>query len=164
MSWYFKAGLSACMVVGVLALIPMTVLARYPYDNGHHYGQLWNPGHHYGQLKHQPPAVIPTPTPLAAPTPPAHNPHPNTGPAGVPAGPQEQTPPGLFTFLPDLSALPPVPGGPSDQIDLAGISPPGGDLDWMLLVILPALLAVWAMVFSRAVINTRRQRRATAPA
>ena len=160
MSWFCKAGLSGLAVVFALVLLPTSALARYPDDNGHHYGQLWNPGHHYGQLKHQqtPPPGLPPP-PASIPTP-----HRGTnGPAtssthGLNTGNGQSK--GDESSLPDLPVtLPPVQ---TPQVQLAGSASGGGGLDWLLLAILPALAAVWVMVFARAAQSTLRRRKAAA--
>ncbi len=155
MSWYFKAGLSAVVVACALLLVPTSVLARYPYDNGHHYGQLSNPGHHYGQLKHHktPPVTPPSPGP---------KPKPNPGPVGTLAhhnlGSGAQPTTGESSWIPDFSLLLPAPTALSDQVQF-GDWARGSDQDWLLLVILPALLAVWLWVFARAARSASRRRR-----
>ena len=42
MVWFFRAGMSVVVVACALLLVPVSALARYPDDNGHHYGQLSN--------------------------------------------------------------------------------------------------------------------------
>jgi hypothetical protein len=164
-SWFCKAG-APLVVVCALVLTPVTALARYPDDNGHHYGQLYVMGHHYGQLKHQ---QTPTPPP-APPTPlPASTPAPHHGSGGPPTtsthvlhtGTGQST--GNESSIPDLPVTLPVPGAETPQVQLVGSTPPGGGgLDWLLLLILPTLAAVWVMVFARATERARRRTKAAA--
>ena len=162
MSWFCKAG-APITVVCALVLTPVTALARSPDDNGNHYGQLYVMGHHYGQLKHQqqPPPPAPTPPPATTPTP-HHGSggatststlalHTGTGPAS-----------GDQSSMPDLPVTLPMPGAETPQVELAGSTPSGGGLDWLLLLVLPALAAVWVMVFARA--SEKARRRTKAPA
>lgn len=159
MSWFFKAGLSAVMVAGVVVLFPISGLARYPDDNGHHYGQLSNPGHHYGQLKHH---QAPAPSPPPAPTP-----SPRPGPATVvslvadviSSIPDHSS--GDGSSIPDLPIVMPVQQAPSDQVSLGG-SAANEEEDWLVLLILPALLAVWLLVFARAALTASRRPRKSA--
>ena len=148
MSWFFKAGLSAVMVAGVVVLFPISGLARYPDDNGHHYGQLSNPGHHYGQLKHH---QAPAPSPPPAPTP-----SPRPGPATVVSLVAD-----VISSIPDLPIVMPVQQAPSDQVSLGG-SAANEEEDWLVLLILPALLAVWLLVFARAALTASRRPRKSA--
>jgi hypothetical protein len=167
--WFFKAGLSAVMVAGMVVLIPIGALARYPDDNGHHYGQLSNPGHHYGQLsnpghhygqlKHD---QAPAANPPAAPTP-SPGSHPVTlGSlvADVVSSGQHPTS-GDASSIPDLPIVLPVQDSPSGQVRFED-SAPAHEQDWMLLLILPALLAVWLLVFARAALAASRRRRKSA--
>jgi hypothetical protein len=154
-SWFFKAGLSAVMVAGVVVSIPISAMARYPDDNGHHYGQLSNPGHHYGQLKHH---RAPAPNPS-----PASTPSTRPGPATVVAlvadvissVPDHSS--GDGSSIPDLPIVMPVQQAPSDQVSLGG-SAPNDEADWLVLLILPALLAVWLLLFARAALTASRRR------
>ena len=105
-----------------------------------------NHGHHYGQLKHHqvtsppPPVPTPTPNPVVQPTP---NVAPviHTPPAGnVAAGPLQQTGPVSAPSDPIVSVAPVI------ELNQAGDSA-AGQFDWLLLLILPALLAVWLIAF-----------------
>jgi hypothetical protein len=74
----------------------------------------------------------------------------NTG-SGQPA---EEVP-----LIPDLPiVLLPVPEVPAPQVKVVA-SVPGNALDWLVLVILPALLAIWLLVFARAALAAARRRR-----
>lgn len=171
MSWFFKAGLSAGLVACALLLVPLSALARYPDDNGHHYGQISNPGnhYHYGWLKNgkQVPPVV---TPPPAPTPPPHpgpypqpGPHPQSHPA---TGSQGADTPvvdsgGESSGIPDLPIVLPAGIGPDGQIQL-GDGATAGALDWLILLILPGLAAIWLLVLARAVLEAAKRRRRSA--
>lgn len=152
MSWFFKAGLTGLAVACLFVLAAVTALARYPYDNGNHYGQLWNPGHHYGQLKHAQNPPVPTPAPTPTPTP-----NRGTQPAGggspaVVPGAHKQgaggTDAGTTSGVPDLPVTLPA-GGPSDEVSFTDTSAPSGPLDWLLLLLVPALAALWVLSGAR---------------
>src|SRR6266576_672348 len=127
--------MSVVVVACALLLFPATALARYPDDNGHHYGQLSNPGHHYCQLKHhQGPAPAPLPNPKPAP-----KPHPLAGgtAANHPAVASEVGQSASETSgIPDLPATLPTGSFGASQIGF-GDTPGGKNQDWLLLVILP---------------------------
>ena len=143
----------------------VTAFAKSDPDNpnGTHDGLFNNPGHHYGQTKHHP-APPPGPQPTPAPT---SNPNPATGnsPAARLAGGNQG---GTVHFGISLT----IPGA-----DLAGKSlndaarlgqaaawTPQSGLEWLILMILPLLLAVWVIVAARMVDNAlRRVRRVPAP-
>lgn len=105
-----------------------------------------NHGHHYGQLKHHPvtspppPVPTPTPHPVVQPTP---NVAPviHTPPAGnVAAVPVVQAAP--------LSAAPDPIESVAPVIELnQAVDSAAGQFDWLLLLILPSLLAVWLIAF-----------------
>lgn len=105
-----------------------------------------NHGHHYGQLKHQPVASPPPPVP--APTPrPVVQPAPSVAPvihapgAGiVSAAPIQQPAPVSTPPAPVASPVAPV-------IELSQATDAAGQYDWLLLLILPSLLAVWLIAF-----------------
>jgi hypothetical protein len=157
-SWFCRAGLSAVVVACVFVLAPVTALARYPDDNGHHYGQLWNPGHHYGQLKHhQAPQPLPAPSP--APTP-HHGSGGSANNLGHVANPGAGQSSGDQSSIPDLPITFPLPGDETPQVLLVGSTPDTAAFDWLLLAILPALAALWVMVFSRTADAARRRRKA----
>ncbi len=161
MSRFFRAGMSVVAVACALLLVPISALARYPDDNGHHYGQLSNPGHHFGQLKHHqapPPAPAPNPAP---------KPHPVTG--GSTANDSGGTASSVghstdeTSGVPDLPVTLPLQSVGAGQIDF-GYSPDGDKLDWLLLVILPALLASWLLIAARGALSAARRRTGKAPA
>jgi hypothetical protein len=99
-----------------------------------------NHGHHYGQLKHHqvtsPPPPVPTPTPH-----PVLQPTPN-------AAPVVHTPAARSISAGPVSASPdPIaaPVAPVLQRNRAADSV--GQYDWLLVLILPLLLAVWLIAF-----------------
>jgi hypothetical protein len=174
------AATSLVVAIALVFLSAVTAYAEPKPDNpgnhygklsnpGHHYGQLSNPGHHYGWYKH--PQSSPPVSPPAV-TPPSTTPSPTTSPgdAGgsssgsgvasqdIGAGPTRET-----SGIGNLPITLPVQELPSNQFKLTA-STPSGPLEWLVLLILPALLAVWVMVFTRALITARRRRMATQPA
>lgn len=105
-----------------------------------------NHGHHYGQLKHQlvtsppPPVPTPTPHPVVQPTP-YVAPVIHTPAAGsVAAGPVEQPAPVSGTSDPIMSVAPVI------ELNQA-VDSAAGQFDWLLVLILPLLLAVWLIAF-----------------
>lgn len=139
-----RAGLfgSAFFVVAALALAPATAIAYNP--NNH--------GHHYGQLKHQQPPPPPNPPPA-----PSGNPVPASGPT---ANSHLLTGGSAPSTLPVTTNPPPVTTNPlpvSDPIEAVS-APPAKDAgtSWLLLLILPALLAVWLMVVGRGAVTVAR--------
>lgn len=126
-----------------------------------------NHGHHYGQLKHHPvasppPVPVPTPRPVVQPTP-AVAPvvHP-TGAGIVNAVPVQQ--PAPVSTPPEAITSPVAP-----VIQLNQAADPASQLDWLLLLILPSLLAVWLIALvglARQLSGARRKllRVQTAPA
>ncbi len=165
MSRFFRAGMSVVVVACALLLVPISALARYPDDNGHHYGQLSNPGHHFGQLKHHqapPPAPAPNPAPRPGP-----KPHPVTGGSSAnhsaATGTSAGQPTNETAGVPDLPVTLPLQNVGAGQIDF-GYPPDGNKLDWLLLVILPALLAIWLLIAARGALAAARRRTRKAPA
>jgi len=161
-SWFFKAGLSAGLVACALLLVPVGALARYPDDNGNHYGQISNPGHHYhyGWLRNgkQVPPANPPPTPQPGPQPqPGPHPqsHPVTGSQGLLA--PVEAPTGESPWNPDLRIGLPITIGPGGQIKL-GEGAADVALDWLILLVLPGLAAIWLLVFARAAWEAARRR------
>jgi hypothetical protein len=136
-----RAGLfgSAFFVAAVLALAPATALA---YNSNNH-------GHHYGQLKHRqvsapnpPPAVHLNPTQASGPTTASHL---STGGSA-----------------PAVQPVTTIPLPAADPIEVVAARPernPG--MSWLVLLILPALLAVWLMVFARGAVTVSRLMRRT---
>jgi hypothetical protein len=152
----------ALVSAGFVLLSPASVYAKenpgHHYgqeDNpGNHYGQLNNPGHHYGQLKHQTPSPAPAPQPVSQPASPAIAPAAAVISAAVP---------GLDAGAgsPAITAAPinlPTPVKTSDRLASQDVVPAGG-LDWMILLILPALLAIWTIVVARMALTAARRRR-----
>jgi len=113
-----------------------------------------NEGHHYGQLKHPKHPPVPNPSPSPAPTP-VPTPLPSTNP--------------LHTIVPSIEAVtaPVAPGtahSSESVLVVPAVSPspirgqsraalnqraPQDPLWWLVLVILPALLAIWLIVLKR---------------
>jgi hypothetical protein len=128
--------------------------------NGGHDGLVNNPGHHYGQLRHQSPSPVPSPNPTPAPTstPVTQSPAPTAVPAGVPA---PQTQPQATSKIPDVPvSLSPQPSG---QVSVVAPRPAGDGLWWLILLILPLLLAIWVVVAARLLSNGLRTVRAPEP-
>ena len=157
--WFFRAGMSAVAVACAFLLFPATALARYPDDNGHHYGQLGNPGHHYGQLKHNqspPPATVPPPG------------QPATRPQPLPGAPGAGNPArgattvdqavGAASGISEMPVTLPVGSVGATQIGF-GNPPAGNNQDWLVLVLLPALIAVWLLLVARGALDATRRRR-----
>jgi hypothetical protein len=104
-----------------------------------------NHGHHYGQLKHpkvtSPPPPVPTPTPH-----PVVQPTPNVAPVvHTPAGRIISAGPVLQPAPVSASPDPIVPVAPVIELNRATDS--AGQYDWLLVLILPLLLAVWLIAF-----------------
>ena len=128
---------------------------------GNHYGEISNPGHHYGQYKHQPPVTAPSPQPQQQPTPQPVT-HPGAGGQGSSAVASPSAPaPTAGPSVPDLPiALPPATH-PSGAISFANAEAQDA-FWWLILLILPALLAVWVIVAGRIVKRLARTRRESA--
>jgi hypothetical protein len=97
-----------------------------------------NHGHHYGQLKHH--QVTPPPSPVPVPTPhPVAQPTPNVAPVAHTA------PAANVSAVPAPASTPPDPiASPvTPVIVLNQASGSEGQLEWLLLLILPSLLALW---------------------
>ncbi len=114
-----------------------------------------NEGHHYGQLKH--PKTHPVPSPLPVPSPaPTPNPPvtivPVTVPAPIVPAIQPVTAHGrtgseAVSQIP-VTGLAPVADPKAGSLRTAPARPmPGDPLWWLVLLILPALLATWVMAF-----------------
>jgi hypothetical protein len=124
--------IAAVASLSSLALVAASSISAFAAPNPN------NHGHHYGQLKHRrvtsPPAPVPVPTPH-----PVAQPTPNVVPvvhtslaANVSAVPAPVLTP------PDTIASPLTP-----VIELNQAAGYAGQLEWLLLLILPSLLAVW---------------------
>jgi hypothetical protein len=156
---FFRAALAAAVAACALLVSAGSAVAYNPDNNGHHYGWYNSNGHHYGLLKHHllpPPAPVPGPAPAPAPKP-KPKPHPSTGgTAGLITSsgqPGEDLPQNSDIPL----VLPPVPEVLAPQVKVVA-SVPGDPLDWLVLVILPALLAIWLLIFARAALAAARRR------
>ncbi len=155
------AAMSVLAAIALMVLSAVTVSAAPGPDNpgnhwgkccnpGNHYGQISNPGHHYayGRYKHLPTPPPPSPGPITNP-----GSHPTGNPAVTHEGAQGNgvgaggpITPGETSTLPDLPVV--LPGQNSPQLQLTA-SPSGDGQAWMLLLILPLLLAVWVIVAAR---------------
>ena len=149
MSWFYRAGLTGLAVACLFTVASMPAVAKYPDDNGNHYGQLWNPGHHYGQLKHRqspPPAPVPTPPATHPSTTGSSKPH-----AGGAHGGQSAGNSGGGDQAPAVN--PPAGGGPSlspeGQIEFVASSPDAGGVSWLVLLLVPALARLWVISGAR---------------
>ena len=164
----------ALAVAGAVVVMPLAAFAKdnpgtpsgRPGNPGHHYGEISNPGHHYGQLKHHP-APTPNPSPNPTPNPTTHpttNPGHHTGtpqPAVVLAGHGATSSETVSSGVSDVTI-----GAPAqNQVqNSAATEIPANvwDLEWLLLLILPALLAIWVIVAARIVRSALRRRAAPA--
>lgn len=146
-----------------IAMLLLTSVAVYAGDgdnSGHHYGKTDNPGHHYGQLKHReaPPPTTKTPPPSSTQTPPQAT---TPSGAGHASGSSSASDPAAPT---SAGAADPPATVPVSNLQPAHVTaktaPPDRDrLSWLVLLILPALLAVWLMVFARAAVTAVKRRR-----
>ena len=139
------------MLIALAMTSVMSVFAKDPDNpNGSHDGLLNNPGHHYGQLKHnQPP---PTPDPLPAPAPdPQQGTAPGTQGSGANTGSTVHT--GISLSIPYLSVTAAQGLHTTVRLGRAASWEPQGGLDWLILLVLPLLLAVWIIVAAR-IVNT----------
>ena len=162
MATFCRAALAAAVAACALLVSAGSAVAYNPDNNGHHYGWFNSNGHHYGLLKHH---LLPPPIPAPAPVPaPAPKPKPHPQPHGSSGGttvlntgfgqPGEDV-----SSIPELPVvLPPVSEGPAPQVQIVAATPDDG-LGWPVLVILPALLAIWLLVFARAALTAARRRR-----
>ena len=160
---YVAARIAAGAVLTTTASLLLTVVNVYATDKpgnpGNHFGEIANPGHHYGQLKHLPTASpSPTPTPAPTSTPPAPTGQPPaSAPSGTKSGGTSTDPSGAVSTVD--AAVPATLPVSNRQSTTAGIKDPSGHpdgLSWLILLILPALLAVWLMVFARAAKSAAR--------
>ncbi len=138
------ANVFAAAVLASTVFLPVSSLTAHAEANPN------NHGHHYGQLKHR--HLAPAPKPVQKPAP-AETP--------TPASRQPQSDPAAVK---DEPAAVPAELVPAAHINVSRSALGGGYLDWLLLVVLPALLAIWLMLFARAVLTaSRRRRQTTAP-
>jgi hypothetical protein len=164
---FSKAGCAAVMAACLIALTPAGVLASVN-NQGHHYGKLNNPGHHYGQLKHHHHTPAPSPQPQPNPQP---APQPQSGPATgahyrtlvAATQPETFSIGGAMVGIPNFPIVFPVATERGAQIAFAPAGP-GGTTDWLILVVLPLLLAIWLLVMARLALAAARRRRQAQPA
>ncbi|HEX2646761.1 MAG TPA: hypothetical protein VHO95_06010 [Candidatus Dormibacteraeota bacterium] len=109
-----------------------------------------NEGHHYGQIKHpkHPPVPTPTPAPTPAPVPlpstnPVHPTAPSTNPVVAPAGTAHSSKTAVHVPVAGLSPIHAQSRAGSKQ------PAPQDPLWWLVLVILPALMAIWLIALKR---------------
>ena len=154
---YVAARIAAGAVLTTTASLLLTVVNVYatdwPGNPGNHFGEIANPGHHYGQLKHQPtPSPSPAPTPAPTSIPPTSTDQPPaTAPSGTTSVGTSTDPAGAVST--GVAAQPATLPVSNPQSTTASIKAPAGHpdgLSWLVLLILPALIAVWLMVFARA--------------
>ena len=128
--------------------------------NGSHDGLFHNPGHHYGQLRNQSPAPVPEPLPTPAPT---QAPMTSSSDATQqPAGPENTR--SRQQFKPTIPVLPAaLLARSSGQLRVAEPLSVGDGLWWLLLLILPLLLAIWVLVVTRLAATALRKLRAVEP-
>lgn len=167
------AHVTAATVFAALALVmagPLTALAKDEPGNrlgedgnqGHHYGQISNPGHHYGQLKHHHQNPPPGPSPNPVPNP-GHNPASNPGGSGsktvnvIVRDPGSVAPAAQTSSDPDVTISLPAQNQAAARAGDNAL--PADALDWLILLILPALIAVWliALVGIARKLTGRRQ-------
>ena len=161
------AGLVACLAACLIALTPAGVVASVG-NHGHHYGKLNNPGHHYGRLKHHHHTPAPSPQPRPNPQP---APQPQSGPAAgghyrtlfAANEPESFSVAGAAVGIPNFPIVFPVTTERGTEIAFAPAGPSGAT-DWLILVVLPLLLAVWLLVMARLALAAARRRRRVQPA
>lgn len=162
---HVAARVAACAVMTAVAMVLFSAIAVYAKSdpdnpNGSHDGLLNNPGHHYGQLKHQSPPATPPPvaTPLQIPVAPllSNALHPATA-----SQPSAVTGPQLSPRIPHLRLTFRIL--PAEEFTLADQQPAIDGLWWLLLLILPLLLAIWVLVATRLAATGVRRLRAGRP-
>jgi len=137
------ANVFAAAVLAATVFLPVSSLTAHAEANPN------NHGHHYGQLKHRHLAPAPAPKPVQKPV---------LAAVPTPASRQPQSDPAAVK---DEPAAVPAQLVPAAHINVSRSALGGGNLDWLLLVVLPALLAIWLMLFARAVLTASRRRRPT---
>jgi hypothetical protein len=158
---YVAARIAAAAILVTVAVFLVTAVSAYAKTdpdnpNGTHDGLFDNPGHHYGQLKHHAPAPTPAPTPDPQPS---SDPAPAAKPAAGDGSRSSQIP---APSMPNLAAKSPATRFAGNlRLGLAWEA--GGGLDWLLLLVLPLLLAVWVMVFTRLLVTALRRTRTLRP-
>jgi len=152
---------AALVIFGTATVYAKDVPSGRAGNPGNHYGEIYNPGHHYGQYKHEPPVTAPSPQPQSTPGPVMQR---ATDGQGVTAVTSPSAPVATAgSSIPDLPTVLPPGTHPSDNVAFA--TPTGQDpLWWVILLILPALLAVWVIVAGRIVQRLTRTRSESAAA
>ncbi len=146
----FAAVLTSLVLLGFSSLAVYADFNPNPNPN--------NRGHHYGWLRHN---HTPTPTPTPAPGPtPAPVGSGTQGSGVVTSGHRSsgsQSGVGLAGAVPhlNLGVLQLVPTRQTGGADVNPVQPPqGGDpWWWLVLVLLPALAALWAIAFRRVLVG-----------
>lgn len=161
---YVAARIAAAATLVTVVMVLVSAVSAYAKSdpdnpNGTHDGLFDNPGHHYGQLKHQ----TPTPAPSQAPTP-----DPQTSSGRAPAvktaaGDGSKSLQAHGPSIPNLAAKAPATRFAGNLKLGRAWEAAGGGLDWLLLLVLPLLLAVWAMVVTRMLVTALRRARALRP-
>lgn len=157
MATFCRAALAAAVAACALLAGAGSALAYNPHNNGNHYGWYSSNGRHLGLIKQ---GLLPAPAPVPLPVPrPNPNGHPSSGGSTT-----SHTGSGLVVdwgpLVPELPAvvMPEVPEVSAPPVALVNAGR-GNPLEWMVLMILPALAAVWLLVFARAALSAARRRR-----
>src|SRR5690242_1301965 len=158
---HVSAHVAAATALASAALVVFATATVYAKDvpsgragnPGNHYGEISNPGHHYGQYKHQLPVTAPSPQPQPQPQ---STPGPLTQPATGGHSPST-APAGAGSSIAGVPIVLPPATHPAGNIAFA--NPAGEDpLWWLVLLLLPALFAVWVIVAGRMVQRVTRVR------
>jgi hypothetical protein len=167
-----SAKVTAATALASAALVVFATATVYAKDvpsgragnPGNHYGEISNPGHHYGQYKHQRPVSTPSPQPQPQPQPtPGATTQTTTGGQGAAVSRSSTAPAAAGSSIADVPIVVPPATHPADNVVFAN---PAGEnpLWWLVLLILPALLAVWVIVAGRMVQRVTRTRSQSAGA
>ena len=124
-----------------------------------------NEGHHYGQLKH--PKQVPSPNPIPTPVPtpaPVSSPAPVTGPTPAVAHQGSGISNPVSSAALPAAAPAPVPAAAPESRANAPVAPaPRDPMWWLVLVILPALLAI-GLIALRGLVAVAARKLAVQPA
>jgi len=131
---------ATCLLTSLLFLI-VSAIPVYADANPN------NHGHHYGQLKHPKNPPVPIPSPNPAPTPAPHS-----QPANVPVSQGADPAPGSSLLSPAGSLVPVIkaPAAKTPSAFRAAVPDP---LWWLLITILPLLVAAWLIAIRRVVLG-----------
>jgi len=159
---HVSAHVAAATALASAALVVFATATVYAKDVPS--GRAGNPGNHYGQYKHQPPVTAPSPQPQPQPqSTPGPVKQPATGGHSTAVGTPFTAPAGAGSSIAGVPIVVPPATHPAGNIAFA--NPAGEDpLWWLVLLILPALLAVWVIVAGRMVRRVTRVRSESAPA